>query len=233
VKGKKILNVHSMEIRIVTFYVLLFTFHGLRERWLVGPVSRILLEIGSGTGSLCEDSVRHVACVHCSAEGQGENIAGAGFAERFGTLVDGCAGCEDIVDQEDVFAGDRLRTRYGKRVAEIIQPLFSRERGLRRCWTCPDQIGAGYGNIEMPADLVGKKQGLIEFPLPQTSDVERDGDDQVDGFQWGKAIDHQPGKWHRQRDLPAVFKQVDGVLEGRQIGVESPSLGVGGRMVPA
>lgn len=78
----------------------------------------------------------------------------------------------------------------------------------------------------MTADLIGKKQRLIEFPFTESLDVQGNGNDHIDGFKWREAVDHKSGKWHSQRNFPSVFKEADGVLKGRHVRIEGPGLGV-------
>ena len=95
--------------------------------------SHILLETRPIAGSLCKNSVRYVACIQGSAEGQREDIAGSGLAEGFRTVVYRGPGGKDIVDQENTLVGNRLRMSDVKRIAQIVQPLLPREGRLRRC----------------------------------------------------------------------------------------------------
>ena len=85
----------------------------------------------------------------------------------------------------------------------------------------------------MAANSIRKQQRLIEFPLAQALDVQGHRDDHIDGFERREPVDHQAGERRCQRDFSSVFEQADSFLKGWQIGIEGPSLGVGGRLFPA
>ena len=184
-------------------------------------------------GSFCKEPVRYMARIHGSTQGQDKDIAGSGLAERLCALIHGGAGREDVVDQEDLFAGDNIGAKHGKRVTEVLESFFSWEGGLRRGGIRPGQIGAGHRNAEMTADPVGQQQRLIELPFTQAFDVEGNGDDQFDACKRWKPVDDKAGERLGQRDFPAILKQTNGVLERRQVGIEGPSPGIGGRMFTA
>ena len=68
--------------------------------------------------------VRNVTGVHCSAEREDEHMARSGLAESFGADIHRGAGGKDVIDQQDVSAGDRLGMWDGEGSAKIVQPLL-------------------------------------------------------------------------------------------------------------
>ena len=81
--------------------------------------------------------------VHCSTESQGEDMAGAGLAQGFRADIHRRAGCKDVIDQQDTFAGDGLRPWHGKGSTEIVQAFSPRECCLGRCRGNPGQRRGG------------------------------------------------------------------------------------------
>ena len=108
---------------------------------------------------------------------------------------------------------------YRKCVAKVFEPAFAGERGLRRGGSGTDQIGVRNGNIQMPSDLIGQQQCLIELSLAEPRVVQWNWDDHVDGIQLWKCGEHQVGKGCHEGHLAMVLQQADRILEGRGVGI--------------
>lgn len=107
----------------------------------------------------------------------------------------------------------------GKRVAQVCDPVFTREGGLRWSGSVTDQVGVGDGNVQMLTDPVCEQQCLVELSPTEPFVVQRDRYDQVDGIQSGKCGEHQVGQGCYKRNLALVLQQADRVLERRGIGI--------------
>lgn len=108
---------------------------------------------------------------------------------------------------------------YRKCVAKVFEPAFAGERGLRRGGSGTDQIGVRNGNLQMPSDLIGQQQCLIELSLAEPRVVQWNWDDHVDGIQLWKCGEHQVGKGCHEGHLAMVLQQADRILEGRGVGI--------------
>lgn len=116
--------------------------------------------------------------------GDGEDgsadTGGAGFFEGLGCYPQSGAGSSDIIDQADVFAGERCIRSGGEGSAQIDQAMARGHGSLGLGITDSDKIGAQGENaslvFQLPHGRTGQQFRLVVFTCPSPPPVQRDGD---------------------------------------------------------
>jgi len=146
-------------------------------------------------------------------QSQHVNFFRPGVQQGFGTFLNGSAGREDIVNEEDLSTGHGPRGIHLKGTPNVLMPLGTGQPRLRS--GLPDSIEGRevQGNRPPFAHLSGQEEGLVEAALAKTPGMEGNGNDEVDGREgefWVPVFSHHGPQGSGETGDPAEFKARDG-----------------------
>ena len=148
------------------------------------------------------------------------------FSKHPSTFVQGGAGGENVVHQEDRPLADGRPVRHSERSLDIPAPLSAGEPRLDRCGPMSDEDPFHQRDLRPATQVPGQQTGLVEAPFLPASLVERHRHDHVRRpvpiVLFPKRVD-QAGQRTRQAGMGAVLELVDDRLER----VLQPAVGSG------
>lgn len=114
-----------------------------------------------------------------------------GFSQGFGAFVDRGSGRQYVVNDQYVFPLNRGRTLYRKAFSKIGQTRASAQGRLRWGQFCAKENVGQHGKVPTFAQGESEQQGLIKFSFSETSGVQGNGDNRVNGHDGGTRSRHQ------------------------------------------
>ena len=117
-----------------------------------------------------------------ASDGQHADGGGAASQEDARALRDGGARREDIIDQEDVAVGYRMRLAQAEDPGDVSPARVPAELGLRAGGHGPPKRALGHGDPPPAPHLPGQERGLIESTLGFPAGMERHRDQAIHPF---------------------------------------------------
>lgn len=179
-----------------------------------------------------------------SVPGAGERCdpdgLGSSAEQGAGGSAGGGAGCQDVIDNEHILAGDESRVRDAERVAQVDAALTRSESGLTFCGAlaeqgcrCKFQMPGRMRFVQGCEGMHCEEAGLVESAACLLGGVQRNGDDEqfrrcVGGELLYGASEHV-AQGASGRFEATVFEGVDGVAHATFIGGPCDGALKGGR----
>jgi hypothetical protein len=148
-----------------------------------------------------------------------DDSRGARPAKGFRAFVDGGAGRQNIINDQDRAVLEIFWVMHGKGSAHVAGSLRPMQFGLGLgCSNAPKMIQR-QRQAEAGSNVMGQEQRLVEFAHAQACRMQRHGQREIDMRQSLSPDQHQVGERAGERDALAIFEEVNGARQDAIIGI--------------
>ncbi len=193
---------------------------------------------GAGEGRIPE---RHGFGLRAGDRGD-EDVPGARTGKGKGAGAGGGAGGVDVVDEQDIAAGDEGGLRDGEGATQVLATLTGVEAELAfgLAGAGEEMVGRleaqrGMRSAEGAEGVGGEELGLVEAAIARLAAEERDGGDEgfgqgiEGGSEIGDGVGEEAAEWLCGGPEPIELEQAEEIAELARVDTEGDGAGEGGR----